>query len=38
LPLLVAGICVLVCLALMPNIADALREQRLNQLAAETCG
>ncbi|GAA2837326.1 hypothetical protein EDC40_106207 [Aminobacter aminovorans] len=36
--LLVAGICVLVCLALMPNIADALREQRLNELAAETCG
>ncbi|MBB6467533.1 hypothetical protein HNQ96_003414 [Aminobacter lissarensis] len=36
--LLVAGICVLVCLALIPNFADALREQRLNALATETCG
>lgn len=36
--LLVAGICVLVCLALIPNVADAVREQRLNELASETCG
>jgi hypothetical protein len=36
--LLVAGICVLVCLALIPNVAGALREQRLNALATETCG
>ncbi|WP_395448592.1 hypothetical protein ACHMW7_27835 [Aminobacter sp. UC22_36] len=36
--LLVAGICVLVCLALIPNLADALTEQRLNALATDTCG
>lgn len=36
--LLVAGTCVLVCLALIPNVADAVREQRLNELASETCG
>lgn len=36
--LLVAGICALVCLALVPNVADAVREQRINHLAAESCG
>jgi hypothetical protein len=36
--LLVAGACVLVCLALIPNVADALKEQRLNKLATDTCG
>jgi hypothetical protein len=28
----------LVCLALMANIADAVREQRVNDLASDTCG
>lgn len=36
--LLVAGTCMLACLALIANVADAIREQRLNDLAAETCG
>lgn len=36
--LLVAAFCVLVCLALIPNVADAVREQQLNELAPETCG
>ncbi|AMS39203.1 hypothetical protein AA2016_0262 [Aminobacter aminovorans] len=36
--LLVAGTCMLVCLALMANIADAVREQRVNDLASDTCG
>lgn len=36
--LLISAACVLVCLALVPNVVDAVREQRLNDLAPETCG
>lgn len=36
--LLVGAFCVLVCLALIPNVADAVREQQLNELAPETFG
>ncbi|WP_018425913.1 hypothetical protein [Hoeflea sp. 108] len=36
--LLIAGACALVCLAMVPNVADAVREQRINDLASETCG
>ena len=36
--LLIAGACAFVCLALVPNVADAIREQRLNDVASETCG
>lgn len=36
--LLISAACVLVCLALVPNVVDAFREQRLNDLAPETCG
>lgn len=36
--LLIAAICALICLVLAPNIVDAAREQRINDLAVETCG